>query len=449
MNEQHTNNIPHNESQPPVPQKQDWSELDVRSEEVQEIIGRPPHWLIRWGITAFFGVLALVLLSAAIIKYPEVIQAPIRLTAIHAPQTIKARTNGKIVRILSQNNSHVGEGEILGWMESTAHHEEVIRLSAEVDSMRAWLLSGKLERFQPSGDGLSEFRNLGELQTSFQSFEQSYREFRSFLPGGFYERQRQILEREMAYTQQLLEKLHEQKKIQQRDYELANREYEMKKHLAENDFIAPVELARAESELSARRLPLQQTESAIINNHVSQAAKEKEIMELEKRIEEQQSVFLQAVNIMKSAIDEWKQTYLLIAPFEGNVVHAGVIQENQTLTAGQDLFYIQPANTQYFGELPISQQSFGKIEVGQQVQVRFSGYPYHEFGSVYGEVEYFSEFPVRDSLFFARVDFPDGLVTNYGREIPPRNGMTGQAEIITQDMRLLERVYNNMTRELR
>jgi hypothetical protein len=64
-------------------------------------------------------------------------------------------------------------------------------------------------------------------------------------------------------------------------------------------------------------------------------------------------------------------------------------------------------------------------------------------------VDYFSDFPVQDSLFFARVTFPDGLVTNYGREVTPRNGMTGQAEIITQDMRLLERVVNNITKELR
>lgn len=441
---EHTNNVP---AKPES--STNWSELDVRSEEVQEIIGRPPHWLIRWGITAFFAVLGLVLLSAAVIKYPEVIQTPVRLTAIHAPQTLKARTNGKIVRIIAENNHHAERGEVLGWMESTASHEEVIRLSNVVDSMRTWLLDGKLPRFQTMEDGLTPFRNLGELQTAFQNFEQSYREFRAFLPGGFYERQRQILEQEMAYTQQLLEKLREQKQIQQRDFELANREYEMQKQLAENEFIAPVELARAESELSARRLPLEQTESAIINNQLSQTAKEKEIMELEKRMAEQRSVFLQAVNIMKSAIDEWKQTYLLIAPFEGEVVHAGVIQENQTLSAGQDLFYIQPDNTQYFGELIVSQRSFGKIKKGQQVLVRFSGYPYHEFGSVYGRVEYFSEFPVQDSLFFAKVQFPDGLTTSYGQEIPPRNGMTGQAEIITQDMRLLQRVVNNLTKELR
>lgn len=81
--------------------------------------------------------------------------------------------------------------------------------------------------------------------------------------------------------------------------------------------------------------------------------------------------------------------------------------------------------------------------------VRFSGYPYPEFGSEYSEVEYFSKFPVRDSLFFAKVHFPEGLLSSYGHEIPPRNGMTEQAEIIKQDMQLLERVYNNITKELR
>ena len=441
---EHTNNLP---TKPDL--KTNWSELDVRSDEVQEIIGRPPHWLIRWGITAFFGVLALVLLSASIIKYPDAIQAPLRLTAIHAPQTIKARINGKIVRMIAENSQNAMEDEILGWMESTASHEEVIRLSAEVDSMRNWLLNDRIHRFQPSDEGLSIYRNLGELQTSFQSFEQSYREYRSFLPGGYYERQWQILKQEMAYARQLLEKLYLQEQIRQRDYELAQQEYEMQKGLAENDHIATVEVARAESELCASRLPLQQTESAIINNQLTQKAKEKEIMELEKQMAEQRSVFLQAVNTMKSAIAEWKKTHLLIAPYEGVVVYAGVIQENQTLSNGQDVFYIQPENTQYFGEMAVSQQSFGKIEEGQQVQVRFSGYPSHEYGSVFGQVDYLSDFPVRDSLFFAKVSFPLGLVTNYGREIPPRNGMTGQAEIITQDMRLLQRVINNMTKELR
>lgn len=425
----------------------DWSVMDVRSEEVQEIIGRPPHWLVRWGITAFLGVLALVFLSAAIIKYPEVIDAPIRLTAIEAPQTLESRVNGKIVRLRVENNSVVEQGDILAWMESTASHEEVVELSAWVDSMRNWLINDNLEQVHQLE--LSAFGNLGEIQTTYQNFEQSYREFLSYLPDGYYDRQHKILNEEMEYNRQLLEKLHEQKEIQQADYELARREYEIQKKLAEKEFLAPIELARAESELSSRLLPLRQTESAIINNYASQTAKEKEIMELEKRTAEQRSVFLQSLNILKSAIDEWKKNYLITAPFTGKAVYTGIIRESQSVSAGQDVFYIQPDNTYFFGELTVSQQSAGKIKTGQQVLVRFHAYPYYEFGSIHGEVEYFSDFPVRDSLFFAKVQFPDGLVTSYGRQIQPRNGMTGRAEIVTQDMRLLERVYNNITKELR
>src|SRR5690625_5148322 len=50
---------------------------------------------------------------------------------------------------------------------------------------------------------------------------------------------------------------------------------------------------------------------------------------------------------------------------------------------------------------------------------------------------------------FCRVKFHDRLVTNHGREITPRNGMTAQAEIITHHMRLLEIVVNNIIKDLR
>jgi HlyD family secretion protein len=438
-----TNHIP---SQPE--DSKSWPELDVHSEEVQEIIGRPPHWLIRWGITAFFGVLAAVIASASIIRYPEVIPASLRLTATDAPQSVESRITGKIVKLLVENNQSVHEGDLLAWMQSTANHEQVLQLSAMVDSMSYWL-----QNEAPEGIfheiHLPTFNNLGEIQHSFQVFEQSMREYLSYQPGGYFSRQRTIMDKELGFILQLHEKLLVQKELQQADYELAQREYEIQKRLAEGGHIAPIELARAEQAFASRRLPLQQTESAIIHNLVSQTAKEKEIMELDKRINEQQTVFFQSLHGLRSTINEWKATYLITAPFSGKVVFAGILQVNQTISTGQEVFYIQPENTQFFGELAVSQQSFGKTHVGQRVMVRFNGYPFHEFGSVYGEVDYFSDFPVRDSLFFAKVHFPDGLTTNYGREIIPRNGMTGQAEIITQDMRLLQRVYNNITKELR
>lgn len=171
-------------------------------------------------------------------------------------------------------------------------------------------------------------------------------------------------------------------------------------------------------------------------------------MQLEKQIKGQQVIFMQYLNTFNSAIDVWKQKYLLIAPVTGKLIYSGIIQENQSLQAGQQIFFIQPPNTQFFGTLIIAQRSFGRIKEGQKVLVRFSGYPAREFGTVAGQVAYLSDFPVRDSSFVAKIRFPNGLKTNYGRTLPPVNGMNGTAEIITQDMRLLERFYNNIIKQI-
>ncbi len=39
------------------------NEIESRSKEVQEILTRPPHALVRWGITVFFSVLAVVFIG--------------------------------------------------------------------------------------------------------------------------------------------------------------------------------------------------------------------------------------------------------------------------------------------------------------------------------------------------------------------------------------------------
>ena len=53
--------------------------LDVRSEEVQEILGMIPHWIVRWGIALFFVIIFIFIAGSFFIKYPEIINAPVVL----------------------------------------------------------------------------------------------------------------------------------------------------------------------------------------------------------------------------------------------------------------------------------------------------------------------------------------------------------------------------------
>jgi multidrug resistance efflux pump len=422
-------------------------DLNIRSEEVQEIIGRPPHWLVRGGIGTLFGVLALIFIAASFVKYPEVIKSQLTLTAINAPKTVESKISGKVVQLFKENKSEVTEGEVLGWMESTGSHPSVELLSDQIDSLQKWIMNeefSKIESIQ-----ISDIQQLGELQSTVQAFNKVFRDYNLYLPGNYFDQRKEILKQEQEYTKDLLKKLELQQEIQKSNYKLAEQEFEAKKKLAEKGLIARLEFLDAESDFSNKKMPLQQTESAIINNRVSQISKQKELLELFRQEDEISSGFKQSLQSLKSSINDWEHQYLLKAPVSGSLVYSGVIQEQQTLQSGQIVFFIVPSNTDFFGEMKISQASFGKIEKGQRVLVRFSGYPYHEFGSVMGEIEYISEFPVGEGELFAKVRFPEGLKTNYGNKLTPANGMEGEAEIITQDMRLLKRVYNNLTKELR
>lgn len=47
--------------------------------ELDELVGKPPHWLVRWGITVFVLALALVALVAWMAPYPETISLPVQI----------------------------------------------------------------------------------------------------------------------------------------------------------------------------------------------------------------------------------------------------------------------------------------------------------------------------------------------------------------------------------
>ena len=76
--------------------------LELRSESVQDILTRPPHWMIRWGNTVVFIILLMILMMSYLIKYPEFIPAPIVVTSQNPPEKIQARINSKIEKIITE-----------------------------------------------------------------------------------------------------------------------------------------------------------------------------------------------------------------------------------------------------------------------------------------------------------------------------------------------------------
>ncbi len=414
--------------------------LELRSGEVQDIIGQPPHWLIRWGITVFFLLLVLILALSWFVKYPDIVEANFTLTSVNAPKPVNARIDGKLTRLLVKENVHVNKGQLLGFMESTADPAQVFSLSSVLDSLLQELNENRAELIPALLS--NHYSHLGELQLDFQVFNQAFLKFRSYLASGYYTAKKQILSNDLKKLEQLNKSYVLQQTIAQSDLQLAQQSYNMQEALAAQKVIAAQSFREEESRLLSKKMPLEQINAYIINNERSQDAKQDELLELEKEISEQKVTFLQAVNTFKSQIEEWKYRYILTAPMSGTVNFISFLQENQSVQNGLELFYIMPGNSEYMGIMYVAQFNLGKIHRGQDVIIKFAGYPFEEYGSVRGKITDISNVP-KGTDYLVKVMLANGLKTDYGKELQYREGMVATGEIITADKRLIDKfVYN-------
>lgn len=62
------------------------SNQKLRSEAVQDILTKVPHWMIMWGNTIMLLLVVLVFVLASIIEYPDVIEVNVQVTFSNSKQ---------------------------------------------------------------------------------------------------------------------------------------------------------------------------------------------------------------------------------------------------------------------------------------------------------------------------------------------------------------------------
>lgn len=414
------------------------------SDEVNEIITAVPAWILRRGIMVVFFVILSIILLAAFIRYPDVISTSLKINSLNAPKPVYAKRAGKLMELLLPENKKVEIGAPLAFLESTGSHRDVLKLSTQLKSLRELVLTAK----PLSLSLLSPNSNLGELQAAYQNFYQEYVKYLSTQKGGYYQEKRIYLERDLQSIKGLKSQIVTQQKVQLKEYANIEQQYLSYQKLMAKNVISKSEFQEQENKYLSGKYPLQQTETALLNNSVAYATKEKEILDLENTIAEQRAKFLQAINSVISDTEVWINQYVVLAPVSGTLGYAGVIQQNQSVAVNQELFVINPGNTDFFGEIQIPQNNMGKIRIGQRTLIKMHSYPYEQFGMIRGNINYISDVAFRDSVFIAKVGFKTFESKDNLHKIVLKNGMLGNAEIITEESSLLQRFYRNIMKEL-
>jgi multidrug efflux pump subunit AcrA (membrane-fusion protein) len=103
------------------------------TEDMQDIITKVPSWILRWGITLFFGILVLIIGLSAFIRYPDIVNARLQIQSPNSPKPIISTISGKLVKLLVIENEMVKSGQPLAYLESTAtDHPKRVANAVEV-----------------------------------------------------------------------------------------------------------------------------------------------------------------------------------------------------------------------------------------------------------------------------------------------------------------------------
>lgn len=423
------------------------------SDEIDQILGNPPNWLLRWGITIIFLTVLIFGFISWLIKYPDII--PTKITIITEKPIIQvvARASGKIDSLLVRNNQEVNKNDVLAILDNPTSAEDIIRLAHFLESI--FIDKNKTFKLPPIPNLV-----LGNLQGSYAFLVQKINAYQYFLEQKDGIKKSESLKAQIQYISELNANLKKQQITLSKEVSISEKDLNRNKELHLDKVISNVELEKIETTFLQYKRQLEGIENQVISNNINIEQLQNQITEINQNRNNLQSDhelnIMTDIEDLKSKVEIWKESYLIVAPINGTVSFAQIWSEQQFVNAKEAIFTVVPDEKQgkVIGraELPIANS--GKVRIGQVVNIQLDGFPFQEYGVIKAQVGGISLVPVasinQETInYLVEVTLPNSLVTTYNKVIPFRQKMQGTANVITEDRRFLERIFDKLNSILR
>lgn len=417
-------------------------ENNLRSEEVQEVMGTVPRWIVRWGITVIAIVLLLSFVGSYFFHYPDKLTAEVKIVSSFSPAYLSAQTTGFFSEVPVHNREYVTAGTILAVIDNPASMQDVELFTL---LFQKWQ-TGSISTADFLDDILVRKRwNMGELQSSFTTFVKAMQDYCLF-------HRQQYYPKKMAFKKKQITEQEELRLLQEQDAVLKGKQVLASRRIFYRDSILRMKNMETEEDYDkALQAYLQsqqtgtETKTTRKQGEMQQLTNEESLLDLRKENEdrrhEQDKNIQEASAQLKTELDRWERTYLIKSPIDGFVNMTGEWTARKTVANGDPIFVILPryiSAPSGYGLVPA--EGAGKVEKGQKVYVRVKDFPDTEFGFLEGIVKSISGVPDKDNNYFIEISFPDGLVTNYKKRLPISRQMSGTAEIVIKNKRLIENI---------
>jgi multidrug resistance efflux pump len=406
---------------------------EVRSEELQEIVGEMPKWIIRWGISVVFIAVLGFLFISWFIKYPDVINARVVITTSPALVTLVSRSSGSLV-LLKEENDEVKEGDLIGYISSNTSLSDINELEASL---------GELS-YEPSRPSIRRELKLGEILDSYVQYVHASENLTNFYLLNQAQIEKNQLEQQLQVHYRLKEILVEQSLLSAEESMLLKKRYSMDSTLFANSYVPLSEHINSKVSYLQNLRSQKNAEIAEANENIEIQNYKNKLSTLKlQQLEEESNLrldYANALRVLKMKISQWKSTYLVTSPCEGKVAYLGFLENKMFIESGKQLFSILPEKGHIYAQVELPVAGSGKIKEGQTVNINLDNYPAEQFGMLYGTVKEISLLPNADK-YLAKIELNNSLTTSYNKQLTFKQHLQGNTEIITEDLRLLERIF--------
>ncbi len=410
-------------------------EIQLRSDEVEEILGKPPSWIVRWGTTVIFITFMMLLAISWMVEYPDIIDANIIITTPSPPMKVVTEEGGRLLELRVKQGGKVRKDDLIAIIESSAHVKDVLWLEKTAKKVR------DQRSYFPTNNKLK----LGEIQYAYSTFLSSYKDY-SFKSKSTFSKQ------QIDQLGKMIQGVEKKKDIEwtkmenlQKQIGFLVNDLRTKQELLSRGMIAEQEVQNVRAEINRIEGQKENINSAMANYDVEIEQLRNQILDIQrgkveggydKWIEVQESL-----NKLIGSIDEWKKKYLIYSPLDGEVELFEVRNELQYIAQGTELMMIIPKRGEIMGRMEMPIAGAGKVQKNQAVNIRLHEYPSKEFGILKGKITSIS-LMAKDDKYQVEVALPDGLVTSYNKTLSFKQQMSGMAEIKTDEKRFLLRIFD-------
>ncbi len=418
-------------------------DIRLRSEQVNEVLENPPHWMIRWGSLLILLIIAVFFLLASIIKYPDFIESPIIISSENPPERMEVTIDSRIEKILFQDHQSVRKGDLVLILESTANYQDVLALERLVDEFST---TEQLNRFPLKET--AKFR-LGEIQEDFNAFAKAVQDESLFNNLQPYAVEGMMADKNIKDYESRIVNLKQQCELEKTKVQLTEKNYNRCELLQQRGVISP-------QELENEKLKLLEVQRSLKNTQITLAQLDEAIVNFRKTktgaaintVKDQATFSTAAVQLfekLRKSIRQWKRTYLLYSATDGTLSFLKFLGEKQFVKNGTNLFSILPDSRQVIiGQMLIGPQNQGKLKPEQKVLIKLDNFKYQEYGVVKGLVKSISLTPDKENKYYVEVTLPNGLKSSYNKNIAFDKELSGNASIVTEELTIVQRIFNQL-----